>query len=602
LASAGALGPPVRTTLGVAADAGTAATLARTVPSTAARVRRPIRADPNTLDLVAHQYVFQMHRLSRSYPPDKEVLKNVTLAFLPGAKIGVLGYNGAGKSTVLRIMAGEDKEYRGDAMLAPGATVGLLEQEPKLDETKDVRGNVEDGVREVKDMLDRFNELSMNYSEETADEFAALQERIDAVDAWTLDSRLDQAMDALRLPPADADVSRLSGGERRRVALCRLLLRAPDLLLLDEPTNHLDAESVAWLERHLEEYAGTVVAVTHDRYFLDNVTGWILELDRGHGLPYEGNYSSWLEQKAKRLAHEERSEKARQRTISAELDWVRQNPKGRQTKQKARLRNYEALVAEERNVKLDQVQIHIPAGPRLGETVVEAEGLRKGFGDRLLIEDLSFSLPRGGIVGVIGANGAGKTTLFRMITGEEQPDGGTLKIGETVELAYVDQSRDALDPDKTVWQEISGEQDTIQVGDRTMNSRAYCSGFNFKGSDQQKAVGKLSGGERNRLHLAKLLRTGGNVLLLDEPTNDLDVDTLRALEEALLAFPGCAVVISHDRWFLDRIATHVLAFEGDSQVTWFEGNFEAYEEHRRERLGAEADRPHRITYKKLQRA
>ena len=551
---------------------------------------------------MAHQYVFQMHRLSRSYPPDKEVLKNVTLAFLPGAKIGVLGYNGAGKSTILRIMAGEDHEYRGDAMLAPGATVGLLEQEPKLDETKDVRGNVEDGVREVKDMLDRFNELSMNYSEETADEFAALQERIDAVDAWTLDSRLDQAMDALRLPPADADVSRLSGGERRRVALCRLLLRAPDLLLLDEPTNHLDAESVAWLERHLEEYPGTVVAVTHDRYFLDNVTGWILELDRGHGLPYEGNYSSWLEQKQKRLAHEERSEKARQRTISAELDWVRQNPKGRQTKQKARLRNYEALVAEERNVKLDQVQIHIPAGPRLGETVVEAEGLRKGFGDRLLIEDLSFSLPRGGIVGVIGANGAGKTTLFRMITGEEQPDGGTLKVGETVELAYVDQSRDALDPDKTVWQEVSGEQDTIQVGDRTMNSRAYCSGFNFKGSDQQKAVGKLSGGERNRLHLAKLLRTGGNVLLLDEPTNDLDVDTLRALEEALLAFPGCAVVISHDRWFLDRIATHVLAFEGDSQVTWFEGNFDAYEEHRRERLGAEADRPHRITYKKLQRA
>ena len=457
-------------------------------------------------------------------------------------------------------------------------------------------------MREVKDMLDRFNELSMNYSEETADEFAALQERIDAVDAWTLDSRLDQAMDALRLPPADADVSRLSGGERRRVALCRLLLRAPDLLLLDEPTNHLDAESVAWLERHLDEYEGTVVAVTHDRYFLDNVTGWILELDRGHGLPYEGNYSSWLEQKQARLAHEERSEKARQRTIAAELDWVRQNPKGRQTKQKARLRNYEALVAEERNAKLDQVQIHIPAGPRLGEVVVEAENLRKGFGDRLLIEDLSFSLPRGGIVGVIGANGAGKTTLFRMITGEEQPDGGALRIGETVELAYVDQSRDALDPDKTVWQEISGEQDKIQVGERTMNSRAYCSGFNFKGSDQQKAVGKLSGGERNRLHLAKLLRTGGNVLLLDEPTNDLDVDTLRALEEALLAFPGCAVVISHDRWFLDRIATHVLAFEGDSQVTWFEGNFEAYEEHRHERLGAEADRPHRITYKKLQRA
>jgi ATP-binding cassette ChvD family protein len=543
-----------------------------------------------------------MHRLSRSYPPDKEVLKNITLAFLPGVKIGVLGYNGAGKSTVLNIMAGIDKEYRGDAMLAPGATVGLLEQEPHLDEAKDVRGNVEDGVREVKDMLDRFNELSMNYSEETADEFAALQERIDAVDAWTLDSRLDQAMDALRLPPPDADVTRLSGGERRRVALCRLLLRAPDLLLLDEPTNHLDAESVAWLERHLADYAGTVVAVTHDRYFLDNVTGWILELDRGHGIPWEGNYSSWLEQKQTRMIQEERTEKARERTIAAELDWVRQNPKGRQTKQKARLRNYDALVAEERNVKLDQVQIHIPAGPRLGDLVVEAEGLRKGYGDRLLIEDLSFSLPRGGIVGVIGANGAGKTTLFRMITGQETPDGGALRVGETVELAYVDQSRDALDPEKTVWEEISGGMDTIQVGDRTMNSRAYCSGFNFKGSDQQKKVGKLSGGERNRVHLATLLRTGGNVLLLDEPTNDLDVDTLRALEEALLAFPGCAVVISHDRWFLDRIATHVLAFEGDSQVTWFEGNFEAYEENRRARLGAEADRPHRITYKKLQRA
>ncbi|MEA2180101.1 MAG: energy-dependent translational throttle protein EttA [Solirubrobacteraceae bacterium] len=562
----------------------------------------PWRQDPNTLDGVAHQYVFQMHRLSRSYPPDKEVLKNITLAFLPGVKIGVLGYNGAGKSTVLNIMAGIDKEYRGDAMLAPGATVGLLEQEPHLDEAKDVRGNVEDGVREVKDMLDRFNELSMNYSEETADEFAALQERIDAVDAWTLDSRLDQAMDALRLPPPDADVTRLSGGERRRVALCRLLLRAPDLLLLDEPTNHLDAESVAWLERHLADYAGTVVAVTQDRYFLDNVTGWILELDRGHGIPWEGNYSSWLEQKQTRMIQEERTEKARERTIAAELDWVRQNPKGRQTKQKARLRNYDALVAEERNVKLDQVQIHIPAGPRLGDLVVEAEGLRKGYGDRLLIEDLSFSLPRGGIVGVIGANGAGKTTLFRMITGQETPDGGALRVGETVELAYVDQSRDALDPEKTVWEEISGGMDTIQVGDRTMNSRAYCSGFNFKGSDQQKKVGKLSGGERNRVHLATLLRTGGNVLLLDEPTNDLDVDTLRALEEALLAFPGCAVVISHDRWFLDRIATHVLAFEGDSQVTWFEGNFEAYEENRRARLGAEADRPHRITYKKLQRA
>jgi sulfate-transporting ATPase len=550
---------------------------------------------------MAHQYVFQMQRLSKLYPPDKQVLKDVTLAFLPGAKIGVLGYNGAGKSTILRIMAGVDQDVRGEAMLAPDATVGLLEQEPRLDEAKDVRGNVEDGVAEAKAMLDRFNELAANYSDETADEFATLQERIDAVDGWNLDNRLDQAMDALRLPPSDADVTRLSGGERRRVALCRLLLRQPDLLLLDEPTNHLDAESVAWLEHHLAEYAGTIVAVTHDRYFLDNVAGWILELDRGRGLPYQGNYSSWLEQKQERLAHEERSEQARQRTIAAELEWVRQNPKGRRTKAKARLNSYEALIAQERNVRLDQVQIHIPAGPRLGDLVVEAEGLRKGFGDRLLIEDLTFSLPRGGIVGVIGPNGAGKTTLFRMITGEEEPDAGTLRVGDTVELAYVDQSRDALDPGRTVWEEVSGGEDQIKVGDRWMSSRAYCSGFNFKGSDQQKKVAKLSGGERNRLHLAKLLRTGGNVLLLDEPTNDLDVDTLRALEEALLAFPGCAVVISHDRWFLDRIATHVLAFEGDSQVAWFEGNFEAYEEHRRERLGAEADRPHRITYKRLVR-
>ncbi|MBA2636724.1 MAG: energy-dependent translational throttle protein EttA [Solirubrobacterales bacterium] len=550
---------------------------------------------------MAHQYVFQMQRLSKLYPPDKQVLKDVTLAFLPGAKIGVLGYNGSGKSTVLRIMAGIDRDVRGEATLAPGATVGLLEQEPGLDESKDVRGNVEEGVAEVKAIMDRFNELAANYSEETADEFAALQERIDAVDGWNLEGRLDQAMDALRLPPADAEVGRLSGGERRRVALCRLLLRQPDLLLLDEPTNHLDAESVAWLEHHLAEYPGTIVAVTHDRYFLDNVAGWILELDRGRGLPYEGNYTSWLEQKQERMAQEERSDQARQRTISAELDWVRQNPRGRQTKQKARLNNYEALVAQERNVKLDQVQIHIPAGPRLGDLVVETEGLRKGFGDRLLIEDLSFSLPRGGIVGVIGANGAGKTTLFRMITGQEEPDGGALRVGDTVQLAYVDQSRDALDPEKTVWEEISGGMDQIKVGERFMNSRAYCSGFNFKGQDQQKKVGRLSGGERNRVHLAALLRTGGNVLLLDEPTNDLDVDTLRALEDALLAFPGCAVVISHDRWFLDRIATHVLAFEGDSQVTWFQGNFEAYEEHRRERLGAEADRPHRITYKRLVR-
>ncbi|MCW3047547.1 MAG: transporter related protein [Solirubrobacterales bacterium] len=550
---------------------------------------------------MAHQYIFQMYRLSKVFPPDKTVLNDITLSFLPGAKIGVLGYNGAGKSSLLRIMAGLDTEFRGDAQLAPGATVGMLEQEPQLDEAKDVRGNVEEGVAETRALLDRFNELAANYSDDTADEFGALQAKIDAADAWSLDTNVEYAMDALRLPPADADVTLLSGGERRRVALCRLLLRAPDLLLLDEPTNHLDAESVGWLERHLAEYKGTVVAVTHDRYFLDNVAGWILELDRGRGIPYEGNYSSWLEQKQARMAQEERSDKARQKTIAAELDWVRQNPKGRQKKQKARLSNYDALVAQEASVKLDEVQIHIPAGPRLGDVVVQAEGLRKGFGDRLLIDDLSFSLPRGGIVGVIGPNGAGKTTLFRMITGQEQPDAGALRIGDTVDLAYVDQSRDALAADKGVWEEISGGQDQLKVGEQWMNSRQYTASFNFKGSDQQKKVGKLSGGERNRLHLAKLLRTGGNLLLLDEPTNDLDVDTLRALEEALLSFAGCAVVISHDRWFLDRVATHVLAFEGDSQVTWFEGNFEAYEEHRRELLGAEADRPHRITYKRLTR-
>ena len=551
---------------------------------------------------MSSQYIFTMYKLSRTHPPDKQVLKDISLSFLPGAKIGVLGLNGSGKSTLLRIMAGLDKEYRGEAQLAPGASVGLLEQEPHLDETKDVRGNVEDGVAETRALLDRFNELAANYSDETADEFARLQEQIDAADAWNLDSQLDQAMDALRLPPADADVTTLSGGERRRVALCRLLLSAPDLLLLDEPTNHLDAESVAWLERHLEDYKGTVVAVTHDRYFLDNVAGWILELDRGHGLPFRGNYSSWLEQKQERLAQEERTESARQRTIAAELEWVRTNPKGRRTKSKARLANYERLLAEERNVKLDQVQIHIPAGQRLGGKVIEANGVRKGFGDRLLIEDLTFDLPPAGIVGVIGANGAGKTTLFRMIVGEEQPDAGAVRLGDTVDLAYVDQSRDALAGDKSVWEEISEGYDNIKVGDREMNSRAYVAGFNFKGSDQQKKVGALSGGERNRVHLAKLLRRGGNVLLLDEPTNDLDVDTLRALEEALLAFPGCAVIISHDRWFLDRVATHVLAFEGESQVHWFEGNFEAYEEWRHETLGAEADRPHRITYKKLTRA
>ncbi len=550
---------------------------------------------------MSSQYIFTMHRLTKTHPPDKTVLSDITLAFLPGAKIGVLGYNGAGKSTLLRIMAGLDEEYRGDAMLAPGATVGLLEQEPHLDESKDVKGNVEDGVAATRALLDRFNELAADYSDDVADEFASVQAKIEAADAWNLDTQLDYAMDALRLPPPNADVSRLSGGERRRVALCRLLLSAPDLLLLDEPTNHLDAESVAWLEQHLAEYKGTIVAVTHDRYFLDNVAGWILELDRGRGIPYEGNYSSWLEQKQARLAQEERSEKSRQRTIAAELEWVRTNPKGRRTKSKARLARYEELVTQERNVKLDEVQIHIPPGPRLGEKVLVADNLCKGFGDRLLIESLSFDLPRAGIVGVIGPNGAGKTTLFRMIVGEESPDEGTLMLGDTVKLAYVDQSRDALDPEKTVWEEISDGLDQLKLGEREVNSRQYTAGFNFKGSDQQKKVSKLSGGERNRVHLAKLLRSGGNLLLLDEPTNDLDVDTLRALEQALLDFPGCAVVISHDRWFLDRVATHVLAFEGDSQVVWFEGNFEAYEEHRRERLGAAADRPHRITYKRLVR-
>ena len=551
---------------------------------------------------MSSEYIFSMYKVSRTHPPDKKVLDDVSLSFFPGAKIGVLGYNGAGKSTLLRIMAGVDTEYRGDATLHPNASVGMLEQEPHLDESKDVKGNVEDGVRELRDLVDRYNEVAANYSDETADEFARLQDQIDAADAWNLETMLETAMDALRLPPADADVTKLSGGERRRVALCRLLLQAPDLLLLDEPTNHLDAESVAWLERHLEEYKGTIVAVTHDRYFLDNVAGWILELDRGRGIPFQGNYSSWLEQKQERLSQEKRKDTARARTLAAELEWVRENPKGRRKKSKARLARYEALLAEDRNVKLDNVQIHIPAGPRLGGQVIEADGLRKGFGDKLLIEDLSFSLPPAGIVGVIGPNGAGKTTLFRMIVGDEQPDDGSLTLGETVELAYVDQSRESLDGEKTVWEEISDGYDSIKVGDRELNSRAYVGGFNFKGSDQQRTVGTLSGGERNRVHLAKLLRSGGNLLLLDEPTNDLDVDTLRALEEALLAFAGCAVVISHDRWFLDRVATHVLAFEGDSQVRWFEGNVEAYEENRRERLGPEADRPHRITYKKLMRA
>ena len=550
------------------------------------------------------QYIFTTYKLSRRHPPDKEVLKDISLSFLPGAKIGVLGYNGAGKSTLLRIMAGLDTDFDGQAQLAPGATVGLLEQEPELDPAKDVRGNIEEGVSEVRALLDRFNELSMNYSDETADEMGSVQERIDAVDGWNLDTTLEIAMDALRCPPADADVTTLSGGERRRVALCRLLLRQPDLLLLDEPTNHLDAESVAWLEQHLHDCAGTVVAVTHDRYFLDNVAGWILELDRGHGIPYQGNYSGWLEQKRQRLEQESRQEQGRKQTIERELEWVRLNASARRNKPKARLNAYEQLLAEDAaaSKRLDQVQIHIPAGPRLGEVVVELDHLRKSYGDRVLIDDLSFTLPRGGIVGVIGPNGAGKTTLVRMITGQEQPDSGTIRLGDTVELAYVDQSRADLEADKTVWQEVSGGVDQITLGERTINSRAYVAGFNFKGTDQQKKVGKLSGGERNRLHLAKLLRSGGNLLLLDEPTNDLDTDTLRALEEALLAFAGCAVVVSHDRWFLDRIATHILAFEGDSQVRWFEGNFEAYESFRREELGAEADRPHRITYKKLVRA
>jgi ATP-binding cassette ChvD family protein len=553
---------------------------------------------------VSSQYIFTTYKLSRRYPPDKEVLKDISLSFLPGAKIGVLGYNGAGKSSVLRIMAGLDSEYDGQAQLAPGASVGLLEQEPELDPAKDVRGNIEEAVADVRGLLDRFNELSMNYSEETAEEMGTIQERIDAVDGWNLDTTLEIAMDALRCPPPEADVSTLSGGERRRVALCRLLLGQPDLLLLDEPTNHLDAESVAWLERHLQEYAGTVVAVTHDRYFLDNVAGWILELDRGRGIPYQGNYSGWLEQKRARLEQESRQEQGRKQTIERELEWVRLNASARRNKPKARLNAYEQLLAEDAaaDKRLDQVQIHIPAGPRLGDVVLEAEHLRKAYGDRVLIDDLNFTLPRGGIIGVIGPNGAGKTTLMRMITGQERPDSGSIRLGDTVELAYVDQSRADLDSDKTVWQEVSGGVDQIPLGDRTVNSRAYVAGFNFKGTDQQKKVGKLSGGERNRLHLAKLLRSGGNLLLLDEPTNDLDTDTLRALEEALLSFAGCAVIVSHDRWFLDRIATHILAFEGDSQVRWFEGNFEAYESFRREQLGAEADRPHRITYKKLVRA
>ena len=551
--------------------------------------------------LMAGEFIYTMNGLTKTHPPDKTVFEDITLSFYPGAKIGVLGYNGSGKSSLLRIMAGTDTDYRGTATLLAGATVGILEQEPQLDESKNVLGNVEEGMGEIKALMDRFNAIAANYSDETADEFARLQEQIDAADGWNLDTTLEIAMDALRLPPADADVSKLSGGEKRRVALCKLLLKKPDLLLLDEPTNHLDAESVAWLEQHLAEYPGTIVAVTHDRYFLDNVAGWILELDRGKGIPYEGNYSGWLEQKAKRLAQEEKEDSARQKTLKEELEWVRMNASARRAKPKARLNRYEALLAEDRNLDLSTVQIHIPAGPRLGGVVVEADKVSKGYDDKILFENLSFTLPPGGIVGVIGPNGAGKTTLMRLITGQEQPDSGTLKVGDTVELGYVDQSRDALDDDKNVWEVISGGEEHIMVGDRKVNSRAYVASFNFRGGDQQQKVGNLSGGERNRVHLAKLLKEGSNLLLLDEPTNDLDVDTLRALEEALLSFGGCAMVTSHDRWFLDRIATHVLAFEGDSEVVWFEGNFEAYEENRRERLGEAADRPHRISYKRLTR-
>jgi ATP-binding cassette ChvD family protein len=558
---------------------------------------------------MAHQFILTMRDLRRVHPPDKEVLRGINISMYPGAKIGVLGLNGAGKSTLLRIIAGEDDGYQGECRVTPGFSVGYLPQEPRLDPDKDVLGNVVDGVAHTKGLLDRFEEVCNAMGEADADfdkllaEQAELQDKIDAVNGWDLDRQLDIAMDALRLPPGDADVTTLSGGERRRVALCRLLLGKPDLLLLDEPTNHLDAESVAWLERHLQEYHGTVVAVTHDRYFLDNVAGWILELDRGYGIPWEGNYSSWLEQKEQRLAEEEKVDETRRRSLERELEWIRMAPRARQAKGKARINAYDKLVAEAEAAekRADKVQISIPAGPRLGDLVVEAEHLRKGYGEQLLVEDFSFSLPPGGIVGVIGPNGAGKTTLFRMLVGQEKPDGGALKVGPTVELAYVDQSRESLDGDKTVYEEITGGVDHLKVGNREVHGRAYVAGFNFKGSDQQKKVADLSGGERNRLHLAKALLMGGNVLLLDEPTNDLDVDTLRALEEALVEFPGCAVVVSHDRWFLDRIATHVMAFEGDSEVVWFEGNFSDYEKDRKARLGGDADQPHRIKYKPLTR-
>ena len=555
------------------------------------------------------QYSYVIKGLSKTYPGGKEVFKNIWLSFYPGAKIGIIGVNGAGKSTLMRIMAGMDKEFNGEAWAAEGTRVGYLSQEPELDPTLTVQENIISALGETKALLDRFDEVSAKFAEPLTDdemnalitEQGELQEKIDAVDGWNLNRKIEIAMDALRCPAGDADVSKLSGGERRRVALCKLLLQQPDILLLDEPTNHLDAESVAWLERHLQNYPGNVILVTHDRYFLDNVVGWILELDRGEGIPYEGNYSAWLEQKQKRLAQESKQESSRQKALAEELEWIRQSPKARQAKSKARISAYEELLTQEGKKVQDVAQITIPAGPRLGNVVVECEGVSKGFGDRLLIDDLSFHLPPGGIVGVIGPNGAGKTTLFRMITAQETPDSGTFRTGETVKLGYVDQSRDALNDSKTVFQEISNGQDEIQLGKRLVPSRAYCSWFNFKGSDQQKKVGMLSGGERNRVHLAKMLQQGANLLLLDEPTNDLDVETLRALEEALLEFAGCAVVISHDRFFLDRIATHILAFEGDSHVEWFEGNYQAYEEDRKRRLGHVADQPHRIKYKPLVR-
>jgi sulfate-transporting ATPase len=553
------------------------------------------------------QYIYTMNRVAKVVPPKRFIIKDISLSFFPGAKIGVLGLNGSGKSTVLRIMAGLDTEFDGEARPQPGIKIGYLPQEPELDANKDVRGNVEEGVAETKALLDRFNEIAMQFAEPMSDdemnalleEQGQLQDAIDTAGAWELDRKLEIAADALRLPPWDADVSKLSGGEKRRVALCRLLLSQPDMLLLDEPTNHLDAESVAWLERFLDEYPSTVIAVTHDRYFLDNVAGWILELDRGQGIPWEGNYSSWLEQKSNRLANEEASEKARQKAMNSELEWVRSNPKGRQAKSKARLRQFEEISSSSYQKRNETNEIYIPPGPRLGDVVIEIEGLKKGFGDKLLIDDLSFQLPAGGIVGVIGPNGAGKTTMFRMIAGDEQPDAGNIRLGETVQVSSVDQSRDSLDDDKTVWEEISGGLDLIKVGNYETPSRQYVGRFNFRGSEQQKKIGVLSGGERNRVHLAKMLKSGGNLLLLDEPTNDLDVETLRALEEALLEFPGSAVVISHDRWFLDRIATHILAFEGNSEVTWFAGNYADYEEDKKRRLGDDANNPHRIKYKRL---